>query len=162
VHVSPAGRVTPILDARAHPDPRNERTFGDGQSIASAGAVRQIMTVATTRNGDICFTDQSGEVRYIPAPRKPPARLALAVFAPASARLSDTVRIAFRTDAAATISVRVAPNGIAHSITRAPGTAGTIIWHPSAADRRLARNPFVLLIIATDVAGRGHTGIANS
>jgi hypothetical protein len=159
VRVSPAGRVAPILDAGAHPDPRNERTFGDGQHIASAGAVRQIMTVATTRNGDIYFTDQSGEVRYIPAPGKPPARLALAVFAPASARLSDTVRIAFRTDAAATISVRVAPNGIAHSIVRTPGTAGTIMWHPSADDRRLARHPFVLQIIATDARGRSATRI---
>jgi hypothetical protein len=67
------------------------------------------------------------------------------------------VRITFRTDAAATIAVRFAPSGIAHTLTSTPRTAGTIIWHPSAADKRLARGPFVLQVIATDAQGRSAT-----
>jgi sugar lactone lactonase YvrE len=160
VRISPRGHVTSILDNNAHPDPRRPETLGDGQIASSAGIAHRVLRVATAGNSDIYFTDYSGEVRYVPSAGRTPARLALAVFAPRQARLRDPVRITFRTDAASTITIRVAPDGTPEALTKVPRTAGTLTWHPTANDRRLARgHTFALQVIATDARGRTATRI---
>jgi hypothetical protein len=87
VRVSPAGGAK-LLIGRAAPCVLSAETYacGDGGFAPSAAIGRQVTSVAVTPSGDIYFTDQGGEVRFIPVPGRPPSRLALALPGPKTVR----------------------------------------------------------------------------
>jgi hypothetical protein len=122
---------------------------------ASAAVGREVTSVAIAPNGDIYFSDEGGEVRYIPSARtRKPARLALAVSAAAKTSSGGRLRIAFRTNASATVSLVVAGHGRAKVETATARTLGSLIWREDANGKTLAAGRYTLQIIATDERGR--------
>jgi hypothetical protein len=155
VRISPAGGVTTLLGGATActPDAASE-TCGDGLITSSAGIARQVVSVATARNGDIYFADQGGEIRYIPHPGASPTRLALTANAATRVRRGRSVRIAFHANASATISLAVVGRGNADIGAPSMRASGSVIWHEDAKGKPLPAGRYTLQVIATDPRGR--------
>jgi hypothetical protein len=156
VRITPAGVVTRLLGRQTSCNfLREGLECGDGSFATSAAVGREVTSVAVAPNGDIYFSDEGGEVRYIPTPRaRRPARLGLAVSAAAKTSSGGRLRIAFRTNASATVSLIVAGHGRAKTETATARTLGSLIWHEDANGKTLAAGHYTLQIIATDEHGR--------
>ncbi len=154
--ISPTGGTT-LLVGRATPCALFAETYacGDGGFASSAAIGHQVTSVAVARNGDIYFTDQGGEVRFIPVPGRSPSRLAVALPGPKTVRRGASLQIAFRTTRPARITATVVDHGSADTDRNAGAVSlGTLRWAGRVHGMLLHPGNYVLNIRATTSDGR--------
>jgi hypothetical protein len=160
VRVTPHGNAKTLLGSDTGCDASAAaRTCGDGSLATSATVAHQVVSVAIAPDGDIYFADQGGEIRYIPHGVSAPTRLAVSASAPTHVRRRGSLRIAFRTDASAIVTLVVAGHAGVVATTGVPRLTGMLTWHADANHRQLQPGHYTLHVIASDTRGRSASRI---